>query len=475
MNNQQSLESKFQQAARLARLSWWEYDIATQVFSFPDETLVLYGLPAFSNTLSLQSFLTYVHPEDILKVESIFAFPNLLPLTKHEHQFIKPCGEVIYLTQYTETIYDTKGHATEIMGTVQDITRHREAQTAIKASEQKYKLLFNQSLIPKLIFHIDTYRIVEVNDAAIKQYGYSREEFLNHTIIDLRPPEDQPALFDTIEKYRHQKGAVFSSTHRHIKKSGELFFVQIYATIIDLPTGEHSLVIANDMTEKLQMQQRIISEKVMAQKEIAKAIIQTQEKERREIGKELHDNVNQVLTTIKLYIENIRNYPDHQAVFIDKSVTLTQRAINEIRFLSKQLVTPVINDLNFKAAIMEMMDHYQSLNLFRINYTFDVDEEQLDKDIQLTIYRIIQEQLNNIVKHAKASVVHVTVSDKEVLQIVITDNGKGFDISNITSGLGLSNIKNRAEVYKGIVKVESAPGNGCSLTITFPAKTTFSY
>jgi signal transduction histidine kinase len=231
----------------------------------------------------------------------------------------------------------------------------------------------------------------------------------------------------------------------------------------------HSLVIANDMTEKLQMQQRLINEKVTAQKEIAKAIIQTQEQERMEIGKELHDNVNQILTTVKLYIENIRSFPEYQATFIEKTVTLTQKAIDEIRLLSKQLVSPVINDLNFKAAIIELVEHYRWLNLFKIEYTFEADEHLLDKDMQLTLYRIIQEQMNNIVKHAKASFVTISiVTDKESLTVSLTDDGVGFEATTIVDGVGIRNIKNRAEVYKGVVNLHTSPGKGCSLMITFP-------
>lgn len=473
MKNIPNRESLLQSAYKLAKLSWWEYDIATQTFTFPAETFALYGQPLVDSSVSLAAYLAYVHPDDASLVEETLLNVHHSIAAHFEHRILTASGEVLHMTVATELIQYKEGQAAQLRGIVQDVTARKEAEALARKSDQKYKLLFNQSLIPKLIFHVDTYRFVEVNEAAVKQYGYSREEFLNLTIIDLRPPEDRPSLYEAIERYKGQQGAVFSSMHRHMKKNGELFYVQIQATAIELESGIHSVVIANDMTEKLQMQQRIISEKVTAQKEIAKAIIQTQEKERQEIGKELHDNVNQLLTTIKLYIENIRDYPDHQATFIDKSVTLTQRAINEIRFLSKQLVTPVINDLNFKAAIVEMMDHYHALNLFRIQYTFDVEEAYLDKDMQLTIYRIIQEQMNNIVKHAKATAVQVTVTNREALTIVIQDNGNGFDTSSAAGGMGLSNIKNRAEVYKGAVSVESAPGKGCQLTITFPTIRSF--
>ncbi|HYH14116.1 MAG TPA: PAS domain S-box protein [Flavisolibacter sp.] len=468
-NERQSLESRLRRAYNLAGLSWWEYDINTQMFTFPEEVYMMYGQPIPTKLqTSLQDFLLFVHPEDVDKLLTDLAFINQDTYVNYKHRIIKSSGQVINVIHYVEVIRDIKERPIRIVGAVQDITKQKQAEEALRLSEHKYKLLFNQSLLPKLIFNVDTLRITEVNDAALKLYGYSRLEFLELTIIDLRPAEDQQSLYDAIERYKNQRDAVFTSFHRHKKKSGELFFVQIEASLIELSNGMHSLVLATDMTEKLQMQQRIISEKVTAQKEIARAIIQTQEKERQEIGKELHDNVNQILTTIKLYIENIKSYPEHQASFIDKSVILTQKAINELRLLSKQLVTPVINDLNFKAAILEIVDHYRSLNLFRIEYVFDLDEEQLDQDMQLTIYRIIQEQLNNIVKHAKASLVTITVTDDEHLNLSIVDNGIGFDIAKKGKGMGLNNIKNRAEIFKGKVYIETAIGMGCSLNIAFP-------
>ena len=205
------------------------------------------------------------------------------------------------------------------------------------------------------------------------------------------------------------------------------------------------------------------------EKAISKAIISTQEKERSEIGKELHDNVNQILTTVKLYIENIRDYPDHRMHFIDKSVMLAQRAINEIRMLSKQLVTPVMADLGFEATLSELTDHYKSLNLFDMNLHFAADEATIDKNMQLTIYRIMQEQLNNIVKYAGATEVFIKVMQQpQELEVLISDNGIGFDTSKTSGGLGLRNIEHRSQLFKGQLTLRSAAGAGCSLQIIFP-------
>jgi signal transduction histidine kinase len=266
-----------------------------------------------------------------------------------------------------------------------------------------------------------------------------------------------------------QEEATYHKVVRHVKKNGEIMFVEVDSHSIELPSGRHFIAMVQDITEKIRLQQMVIEEKLTAQKEISKAIINTQEKERSEIGKELHDNVNQILTTAKLYVENIEYYPEKSNAFVVKSKDLLQKSINEIRFLAKQLVTPVINDLGFKATLDELIAHYQSLKLFEIELRFKVDEETIEKEMQLTIYRIIQEQMNNVVKYAKASRVDIVLHQKRNrLDVQVKDNGIGFNVSKNNTGLGMHNIKNRAEVFKGQVEVKAAVGDGCTLRLSFP-------
>jgi signal transduction histidine kinase len=288
---------------------------------------------------------------------------------------------------------------------------------------------------------------------------------LQLSLADLRIPADLPQLYMVHEKRMDQ----YKNTVRHCKKNGEEILMDISTHLIDLPGGRHFIVAGDDVTEKTKLQQLVIEEKIAAQKEIARAIIHAQETERSEIANELHDNVNQLLTTAKLYIENIRYLPEQQESFVGKSIGLLQKSINEIKVLSKQLVTPVINDIGFKATIDELLHHYSSLQLFDIQLHYTVCELEMGKALQLTIYRIIQEQLNNIVKYAKASLVHVRLFyEAGMLMVVIIDDGIGFDPGKVAKGLGLNNMKNRAEVYKGKVEISSAIGEGTSVTVRFP-------
>ncbi|GAB4093035.1 sensor histidine kinase [Flaviaesturariibacter terrae] len=351
---------------------------------------------------------------------------------------------------------------------LRDITQRLETEEAIMLSEEKYRLLFYQSPEPKWIFRREDLRFVEVNDAAIEHYGYSREEFLSMTVIDLQPHNERERVRQLLLSDFMPAGRM-QGISQHRTRDGVHIAVELTTHGIYLDDGYHVLVNVNDVTEKLALEQKVLEEKITVQKEIARTILNTQEKERSEIGKELHDNVNQILTTAKLYIENIGYYPDQQATYVEKSAALLQRAITEIRNLSKALVTPVIYDIGLRATLEDLIGQYRSLNLFALTFSFDAREERVESGLQLTVYRILQEQLNNIVKHARASEVSVQVSEESNnLTICIRDNGVGFDPQQKRDGLGLRNMKNRVEVFKGDMSITSAAGTGCHICIRFP-------
>lgn len=350
-----------------------------------------------------------------------------------------------------------------------DITARKEAEEALRLSEDRYKLLFYKSPSPKWIYNAETYRIIEVNDASSDLYGYSRDEFLGMTIPDLKLDCDREKFTLLLQDVLKKKDRTFCQVVWHKKKSGEAFQVEVNSHAIELESGLHFIVTAYDLSERLALQNKIIEEKVAIQKEVTKAIINTQEKERSFISKDLHDNVNQILTAAKLCIENTRYYPEQREVFTDRGISMVQNAIQEIRSLSKTLMSPAVYESGLKVTLIGMLDQYRNIKRFDITEVLDFDEQAIDKELKLTIYRIVQELMNNIVKYAQASSVKVVITqDGPGLTVSVQDNGIGFDKSIKRSGLGLANIKSRVELFQGTLQVNSAPGKGCCTIAFFP-------
>jgi signal transduction histidine kinase len=233
-----------------------------------------------------------------------------------------------------------------------------------------------------------------------------------------------------------------------------------------------SLVLAHDVTENIQLQDQLNEERNARQEEIMKTTIGVQEKERNAIGNELHDNVNQILSSAKLYIECVGLYDEEKEEYRKMAVELIVTAVEEIRRLSKSLVPPRLKDVGLIRSIEDILGTIRVASQLAVEFIHDdFDEMKLEDGLKLSIYRIIQEQTTNIIKHAAATAVKIQFTQKTNFLVVrITDDGKGFDLSLLSKGIGFTNIINRSAVYHGRVKIESSPGKGCSLTIAFTHK-----
>ena len=202
-------------------------------------------------------------------------------------------------------------------------------------------------------------------------------------------------------------------------------------------------------------------------RDIVRAVLKAQEIERHKIGLELHDNINQILVTVRLYIDAIEREPQCRMDLIATAKEYLDLAIAEIRAIGKKQVMPLkgcsLKEL-IDGLVMDMNDRTDTT----FNSTVQADLA-IDDDLKLNIFRIVQEQIMNILKHACASVANVTIGlvDRALL-IKITDNGKGFNPLTRRKGIGITNMINRVESYNGAVLIDSNPGEGCTIEIRIP-------
>jgi PAS domain S-box-containing protein len=344
----------------------------------------------------------------------------------------------------------------------------RKSQDQLQRTADTYKLLFEKNPMPMWIISHHSSNVLNVNEAAIKHYGYTRNEFLKLTSKDLLAAEDicdelcKGILLSAVEK---------ESLQQHKKRNGSIITVEIMQDDI-FYNGEHaSLILAHDVSEKLRVEAELVQHRISQQEIITETTMQAQEKEREQIGKELHDNINQILASSKIYLELARNGQKQlQKEALSKSYSSINLAIEEIRNLSKQLVPPALDDMliNVLTEMLDEVAHAKKLNCRLEADNFD--EKELCDNIKLTLYRIVQEQVNNIIKHAGASqiVVRIENSDNK-LSLIIEDDGKGINTALKPRGIGLRNIESRVRFYKGELSVFSQQGQGCRLAVCIPS------
>jgi signal transduction histidine kinase len=211
-------------------------------------------------------------------------------------------------------------------------------------------------------------------------------------------------------------------------------------------------------------------ERLSKQKEVTEAILATQEQERADIGKELHDNLNQILGATKMYIELAKTDDENREVCLNKSSDLLVTVIEAIRKISKTLIVPEKHLMELGESINILLDDLTVLHPIQIEFTEQgVDEEKLSDRIRLDILRIVQEQLNNILKHAEATSATISlIQETSHLVLKIVDNGKGCEIKQENEGIGMVNIRTRVESHHGEFSVVSPPGKGFSLEVKVP-------
>lgn len=334
----------------------------------------------------------------------------------------------------------------------------KEAIKILRSSERKYKLIFESNPMPMWMVSRFTPGIIDVNEAATVHYGYAREDFLRMHPASLSADGDATTAYTP---------GVF----RHRKSDGSLIMVDITTHDVVYEGQPVVLVLANDVTIKMHAEAELARYRAQQQKIITETSIQVQEREREEIGKELHDNINQILASTKLYLEHaIEEKNGSCGELLERSHRNLSRAIEEIRQLTHKLVAPSLGAISLLHAIKELIDNINTVSPVKIELQADsFDEESLDKDMKLMFYRIAQEQLNNIIKHSQATRAFIELNTTKIYSLLaIEDNGIGFDSDSVSAGIGLRNIRNRVSYYSGTVNIITTPGKGCRLEVIVP-------
>ena len=335
-----------------------------------------------------------------------------------------------------------------------------KAKAELVESEEKFRTLVEQSMVG--VYILQDEKFVYVNPGFEKISGYSMDELVGYmSFDDLIHEADIEIIREN--KDTGESGEKRSALYilRLIQGSGEVKYIEIVLSTILFKNKPAIIGTAVDITGRMEEDKRI-----------EQAIIDSQEKERLQIGMELHDNVKQILGASIMQLEILKHHlSDEPAAFamIDTLKKYNIDAVNELRRLSHQLAPSLDADQTLAEKIAILAGNMNIANNLVVHIDVETVVGSINDKIQLTFYRVIQEQLSNILKYAKASQVTISVQlASQMIILSVTDDGLGFDTTIKKEGIGLENIRRRAGLLDGKAKIVSAPGKGCTVIVEIP-------
>ncbi len=387
-----------------------------------------------------------------------------------EDYFERADGSKLYVCWEVRPWTAADGTIGGIVIFTEDITARKLAEIALRERDERHRQLFD--FCPDALFIVDaTGRCRDVNQTAIARYGYTRDELRQLSPIDLAALEIRDLASERIrEAIQHETRFEW----RHRRKDGHEFPVEVAAQPLMLGGERCILSCVRDCTDRKAHEVQLAASRERLET-LSRQLIATQESERRHLSRELHDEIGQELTSIKLNLKNLQSPSPSDAELVHDTLAVAEHALQQVRSLALDLRPSILDDIGLAAALRWCLDRQAHRAGFHAQFFAMPPEIATTPEIAITCFRVVQECLTNIARHAHARNVRVEVHQYETaLDLQVQDDGIGFDVQAATeratrgASLGLLGMRERAELVGGLIDIESTPGSGTTIHARFP-------
>ena len=466
-------EERLRIAVEAAEMGTWDWNLTTDEVRWNERHFLLFGMKPRQNPISSAEFFDHIHPQDRRRVKKLLkqAVKNKTTFVA-EFCIIRDDGKTRWMEGYGHTVEEVKGKTVRMSGVMSDVTNRKNAAEALRKSEEQLQLILESTKEYAIItFDLDG-TITRWNTGAKKTFGYTEKEMLGKKGDVLFTPEDRAAKIPAKELEAALKKGRAEDERWHLRKDGSRFFAS--GVMQPLKDGEIEgfVKIARDQTE------RLAAETALREKETLQKLVTAQEGERKRIARDLHDELGQQLTALRIKLDSVGKLCEGDEKLrdtIDETQLIAKELDAGIDFLAWELRPAALDDFGLRAALIKYVKEWSRYSGIAAEFISPaVKIDRLPPEVETNLYRIAQEALNNVHKHAKAKTVEVSLEKrgKDLIVLIIADNGKGFNVKskmNRTKGIGLIGMEERAILVGGNLEIESATGGGTTVYIRVPA------
>jgi PAS domain S-box-containing protein len=479
---EQILESRNQLSTIItgADVGTWDWDIPRGTVASNERFCTMLGHGPGGFGADVQRFFASLHPDDVANVEqqlsAHFSGANhfyrcdfRLRTADGTYKWIHGAGRLIERTP--------DGAPQRMVGIHIDINDHKLADEALKDREEEFRSIFELAAVGSAQAHPETGRFIRVNRKFCEITGYSEEELLQMTYRDITYAEDREEDTADIQKVIAGERSAWSREKRYVRKDGSIVWAAVNGTAIRL-NGRVRCTVKNiiDITER-KSYERAMQAQRQALSNLAAEIAQTQEKERRQIADDLHDQIGQNLVLAKMKLGALKRIVSGPvAASIQEVRALIDQSIKDSRSLIRELSPQVLYELGLDAAVHWLAEHTQAK--YGLRCTAEVAPrvgKRVREDVRVILFQAARELLVNVAKHAKAAHARVVLkADDSRVTVQVIDDGCGFDPSALTlpsssaKGFGLFSIRERIALLGGELRIDSTPERGTRVTVAVP-------
>ncbi len=354
-----------------------------------------------------------------------------------------------------------------------NISKRKKIEKQLRLSEEKYRDLYDNA--PDMYHSVDRNGIIiECNETEAKMLGYKKEEIIGRPIIDFMTEESKKAqleFFPHLNKYSHVQ-----IERDFVRKDGSVFTaaLNVFVEVDEKGNFVRTKTIARDITYRKKIEEELRKSKEALRK-LSLYLQNLRENERKEISKEIHDELGQSLTALKLNLSWIKRRISDSIILekIEDCISVINAIIRQVQNISNKLRPSLIDHLTLQDAVRWQVKEF--VKNTQINCKVDIANENLNvqKEISLIIFRIFQEALTNIARHANATEVYIKLHRVDgSLLLIVRDNGIGIEENKIKSpeSFGLMAMKERAYSINATIDIRKAEGGGTEVILSVPIK-----